>query len=74
MCDWIEISGADLREVGPHASAEDISRWQRTSPASPDNVDKSAKLPPRARSTARAQLRAPKGDGELKWSGGKAGS
>ena len=74
MCDWVEIQGADMREVGPHASAEDISRWQRTSPASPDNVDKSAKLPSRSRSQARAQLRAPRGDGELKWSGGKAGS
>jgi DNA replication protein DnaC len=73
MCDWVEIQGADLREVGPHASAEDISRWQRTSPASPDNAEKAPRLPSRARSQARAQLRA-RGDGELKWSGGKAGS
>ena len=47
---------------------------RRTSPASPENVDKAAKLPPRARSQARAQLRQSKGDGELKWTGGKAGS
>ena len=74
MCDWVEIQGADMREVGPDASAEDISRWQRSSPASPANVDRSAKLPPRARSQVRAQLRQSRGDGELKWSGGKAGS
>ena len=75
MCDWVEIRGVDLREVGPHASAEAISRWQRTSPASPDNADRTTKLPPRARGQARAQLRSSRtGDGELKWSGGKAGS
>ena len=75
MCDWVEIRGADVREVGPHASAEAISRWQRTSPAAPDNVDKHSKLPPRARSQARAQLKpARPGDVDLKWSGGKAGS
>jgi DNA replication protein DnaC len=73
MCDWVEIQGADVREVGPHASPDGIARWKAQSPASPDNVDKSAKLPPRARGQARAQLRQPKGDGELKWTGGKAG-
>lgn len=73
MCDWIEIQGADVREVGPHASPDGIARWKAESPASPENVDKSANLPPRSRSQARAQLRPPRG-GELKWTGGKAGS
>lgn len=73
MCDWIEIQGADVREVGPHASPDNIARWKAESPASQENVDKSAKLPPRARTQARAQLRPPRG-GELKWTGGKAGS
>jgi DNA replication protein DnaC len=73
MCDWIEIQGVDVREVGPHASPDDIARWKSTSPASPENIDRSARLPPRTRSQARAQLRAPK-DHELKWSGGKGGS
>jgi DNA replication protein DnaC len=49
MCDWIEIQGADVREVGPHASSDGIARWKAESPASPENVDKSTKLPPRAR-------------------------
>ena len=74
MCDWVEIQGADVREVGPHASPDGIARWKAQSPASPENVDKAAKLPPRARTQARAQLRPSKGDGELKWTGGKAGS
>ncbi|HXG88682.1 MAG TPA: ATP-binding protein [Vicinamibacterales bacterium] len=74
MCDWVEIQGADIREVGPHASPDDIAKWKSTSPASPENVDKAAKLPPRARTQARAQLRPARGDGELKWTGGKAGS
>lgn len=74
MCDWVEIQGADIREVGPHASSDDIARWKATSPASPENVDKSSKLPPRARGQARAQLRPSKGDADLKWTGGRAGS
>lgn len=74
MCDWVEIQGADIREVGPDASPDDIARWKATSPASPENADKSAKLPSRARGQARAQLRPGKGDADLKWTGGKAGS
>jgi DNA replication protein DnaC len=72
MCDWVEIRGVDIREVGPHASAAAIERWHRESPASPDNVRKAGSLPPRSRGMARAQLRE-KGPAELKWTGGKAG-
>jgi DNA replication protein DnaC len=73
MCDWVEIYGADVREVGAHPTAEEIGRWQRESPASPDNLRKSGAMPPRTKSLARAGLR--QGPGiELKWSGGKAGS
>ena len=74
MCDWVEIQGADIREVGPDASPDDIARWKATSPASPENVDKASKLPTRARSQVRAQLRPSKGDADLKWTGGKGGS
>ncbi|MGQ0734077.1 MAG: ATP-binding protein [Acidobacteriota bacterium] len=74
MCEWVEIQGADIREVGPHASSGDIARWKATSPASPENVDRASKLPPRTRGQARAQLRPSRGDGELRWTGGKAGS
>jgi DNA replication protein DnaC len=74
MCDWVEIQGADIREIGSDASPEQIARWKSSSPASPDNLERSSKLPPRAQSRARAHLRPQRGDAELKWTGGKAGS
>ena len=74
MCDWVEIRGVDIREVGADASSEAIARWRASSPASPDNAERSTKLPPRSRTQARAHLRPSRGDGELKWTGGKAGS
>ena len=74
MCDWIEIQGADVREVGPHASAEKIADWQKNSPASPQNVKKSSSLPPKTKGMARARLKDAGQQYELNWSGGKAGS
>jgi hypothetical protein len=73
MCDWVEIRGVDVREVGPHASADEIQRWQRESPGSPDNVRRAAGLPSRSKGMARARLRetAP---AELAWPGGRAGT
>ncbi len=41
MCDWVEIQGADIREVGARRIIEAIARWQAESPASPDNVERS---------------------------------
>ena len=73
MCDWVEIRGADVREVGPNASAESIAKWQKESPASPDNVRRSSALPPKTKGMARAKLKDP-GTAELKWSGGRAGN
>ena len=72
MCDWVHISGADLREVGPDASADAIANWQRSSPGSPDNIRKPT-LPDKTRARARATLR-DRPPVDLKWSGGKAGS
>jgi DNA replication protein DnaC len=74
MCDWVEIQGADVREVGPHATAEKIADWQKKSPASPQNVKKSSSLPPKSKGMARARLKDPGLPYELNWSGGKAGS
>jgi hypothetical protein len=73
MCDWVEMSGADFREVGPHASAEKIGQWQSDSPASPENLKRSGGLPPKTKSMARARLKDPS-VAELKWPGGRAGS
>lgn len=74
MCDWVEIQGVDIREVGPHASAADIERWHRSSPASPDNLRRPGGLPGKTKSMARARLRERGPAGELKWTGGRAGS
>lgn len=74
MCDWVEIQGADVREVGPHASAEKIAEWQKNSPASSQNVRKSSSLPPKTKGMARARLKDSGLQYELNWSGGKAGS
>jgi len=75
MCEWIRIDGVDAREVGPHPTHEDITRWQERSPASPKNRPRLG-LPSRTTSQARAQLkpRAPDGKADLKWPGGRAGS
>ncbi len=74
MCEWIEIGGADVREVGPDASAAAIDRWRRTSPAAPESSRKPGPLPGKSRGMARAQLRERRGDADLKWTGGRGGS
>ena len=82
MCDLIEIQGADVREVGEHATAEDIARWKKDSPASPENIAKSQQksqalgglLPSKTKGQVRAKLKDSGLQYELNWSGGKAGS
>lgn len=73
MCDWVEIQGVDVREVGPHASPDAIQRWQKQSPASPDNLRRSGGLPDKSKSMARARLR-DQPPAELNWPGGRAGT
>ena len=36
MCEWVEIQGADVREVGPHAPAPTTSRDGRRTRRAPD--------------------------------------
>ncbi len=72
MCDWVEMQGVDVREVGPHASPDSIQRWQKESPASPDNLRRTSGLPPKSKNMARARLR--EGAAELSWPGGRAGT
>lgn len=68
MCDWIEIQGADIRDVDRHTAAARMGEW----PSPPENVRKSG-LPDKTRGRARASLRErPLFD--LKWPGGRAGS
>jgi len=78
MCDWVCMEGVDTREVGPHPTHDDITRWQQTSPGSPKNRPRGA-LPPKAAGQVKAQLKPREpaerdGRADLRWPGGRAGS
>jgi DNA replication protein DnaC len=65
MCDFIEMDGADYRELPVNGGVDDlVMLWKKRKMALPS--------PGRGGRQARAQLRDGKGD--LKWSGGRAGS
>jgi DNA replication protein DnaC len=65
MCEFVIMDAADYRERPDNAGADDlVAMWKMRS--------KAALPSPRAGRQARAQLRDGKGD--LKWSGGRAGS
>jgi DNA replication protein DnaC len=69
MCEFLEFDGPDYRDLPPNADAEDIYKLWKAGPR--------RKLPSRASSSARAQLREPAardGKADLKWPGGRAGS
>ena len=70
MCDFIEMDGADYRELPVNGGVDDlITLWKMRK--------KSSSLPARAGRQARAQLREPAvrdGKADLKWPGGRAGS
>jgi DNA replication protein DnaC len=68
MCEWVEIQGPDIRDVGRDAAAAESGQW----PVAPDNIKKGG-LPGKSRGQARAQLRG-QGQLDLKWTGGKAGT
>lgn len=69
MCDFVEMDGADYRELPKNGGPEDlIMLWK---------MRKKSPLPTRAGRQARAQLREPAvrdGRADLKWPGGRAGS
>ena len=76
MCDWVEMRGVDVRETGTHASAEEIQRWHKESPASPHNtggVKDKPGFPTRSKGMARARLRETSST-DLAWPGGRAGT
>ena len=69
MCEFIEMDGADYRELPVNGGVEDlITLWK---------LRKKTPLPSRSGRQARAQLREPAvrdGKADLKWPGGRAGS
>jgi DNA replication protein DnaC len=69
MCDWVKISGVDVREVPVDAPAEKLAEWEKTSPAA-----KKAPDVPKRKGMARARLKESSAQYELNWSGGKAGN
>ena len=68
MCDFIEMDGADYRELPVNGGVDDlVTLWKM----------RKKSLPARAGRQARAQLREPAvrdGRADLKWPGGRAGS
>lgn len=69
MCDWVKISGVDVREVPVDAPPEKLASWEKTSPGA-----KKAPDVPKRKGMARAKLRDAGVQYELNWSGGKAGN
>lgn len=67
MCEFLEFDGSDFRNLPPNAGADDLYTAWKAQPR--------RKLPARTGGQARAQLR-DRGDGkgDLKWSGGRAGT
>jgi DNA replication protein DnaC len=68
MCEFVGVDGGDYRELPANGGVDDLrALWQKR------KMSSSSALPsPRGGRQARAQLRDGKGD--LKWSGGRAGS
>ena len=71
MCEFVHLDGADYRELPPNGDVDDLRMmWQQRK----QQPMRTKALPGRA-NPARAQLRTPdQGDGQLKWTGGRAGT
>jgi DNA replication protein DnaC len=73
MCDWVEIRGWDVRDLGTHPSAEAIQGWQHKARSDDKHRSEKDQLPARTKAMARARLRDP-GPADLAWPGGRAGT
>lgn len=79
MCDWVPMSGYDVREIGPHPTPDELARYQQTSPGA--QTGRRAPSPKAqvqsVRPRTQLKSRIPTGKDprmELKWTGGKAGT
>ena len=74
MCDWVEIQGADVREVGPHATPRRSPTGRRNRPRRRRTSASRRRCRRKTKGMARARLKDAGQQYELNWSGGKAGS
>jgi DNA replication protein DnaC len=78
MCDWVHMTGHDVREIGPHPTADELARYHSASPtAQPAAGRKPATKVQDVRPRGQLKSRIPTGKDprtELKWTGGKAGT
>jgi DNA replication protein DnaC len=70
MCEFVYLDGADYRELPPNGGVDDLVTMSKLR----TKVARKPSLPSRSTGQARAQLREKDGRGDLKWSGGRAGS
>ena len=76
MCEWVAISGHDVREIGPHPTSDELARYQMRSPGAQPGRKPAAKVQD-VRPRGQLKSRIPTGSDprtELKWTGGKAGT
>ena len=70
MCEFLYLDGADYRELPPNGGVDDLITMSKLR----SKAARKPSLPSRTSGQARAQLREKDGKGDLKWSGGRAGS
>jgi DNA replication protein DnaC len=69
MCEFLTLDGADYRELPPNGGVDDLVMLWKMRPRPGRRP-----LPAKTGGQARAQIRERDGKGDLKWSGGRAGS
>jgi DNA replication protein DnaC len=69
MCEFLTLDGADYRELPPNGGVDDLVTLWKMRPRAGKRA-----LPAKSGGQARAQLKERDGKGDLKWSGGRAGS
>jgi len=70
MCEFVYLDGADYRELPPNGGVDDLINLSKLR----SKAARKPSLPSRTSGQARAQIREKDGRGDLKWSGGRAGS
>lgn len=78
MCDWVPMSGYDVREIGPHPTPDELARYQARSPSAQSAGGRKPSVKVQdVKPRGQLKSRIPTGKDprmELKWTGGKAGT